>query len=187
MQTSVIKETRYSKQGKLLTPIDDSVFIKGMSNGEFKKQRHRSFPVLLYYTAIRREEALRCRPEQFTILKDKIVFDVGKRLKHGIHTPPLTIPRDAPFVNELVEAISETGKGKRIWPYCAKTGYNIVDRAFGFYPHFFRLSRITNFFLEGWTIAQVHSWTGLTLKALDFYIGLVDINKMGMSLSKRKT
>ena len=179
-----IVKTRYSKQGKLLTPIDDSAFIDGMTKGEFKQQRHRSFPVLLYYTAIRRAEALRCTPEQFTVLKRKVVFEVGKRLKHGITTPPLTIPRDAPFVDELVQAIRDTHKGTRIWPYCAKTAYNIVDRAFGFYPHFFRLSRITNFFLEGWTIAQVHSWTGLTLKALDFYLGLVDIDNMGMSLSK---
>ncbi len=57
-----------------------------------------------------------------------------------------------------------------------------MDRAFGFYPHFFRLSRITNFFAEGWTIAQVHSWTELTLKALDSYMGLVDVDRMGMSL-----
>ena len=84
----------------------------------------------------------------------------------------------------LVDAIRETPRGERIWRFCPKTAYNIVDRAFGFYPHFFRLSRITNFFLEGWTIAQVHSWTGLTLSALDFYLGLVDVTHMGMSLSK---
>jgi hypothetical protein len=94
-------------------------------------------------------------------------------LKHSIKTSSLTIPRDALFVNEVVEAIKKE-KGQRIWNYCAKTSYNIVDRAFGFYPHFFSLSRITNFFPEGWTRVQVHSWTGLTLKALDFYLGLVD-------------
>ena len=185
MQTTVIKETRYSKQGKLLEPIGDTVFIEGMKHGKFCKKRHRSYAVLLYYSAIRREEGLRCVPEQFTVLKRKIIFEVGKRLKHGIRTPPLTIPRDAFFVEELVEAIRETPKGNRIWDYCAKTAYNIIDRAFGFYPHFFRLSRITNFFLEGWTIAQVHSWTGLTLKALDFYLGLVEIDRMGMSLAKK--
>lgn len=183
----LLKETRYSKKGKLLTPIQDTAFIDGMKLGEFKTHRQRSYAVLLYYTAIRREEGLRCRPEQFTIQQSKIVFDVGKRLKHGIQTPPLTIPRAAPFVEELVSAIRETEKGKRIWNYCSKTAYNIIDRAFGFYPHFFRLSRITNFFAEGWTIAQVHSWTGLTLKALDFYLGLVDIDRMGMSLGQKKT
>jgi integrase len=182
MQVVMEKKTRYTKHGKILTPISNSEFIEGMTNGHFVADKHRSYAVLLYYTAIRRAEALRCVPKQFTIHRTKIVFDVGKRLKHGIVTPPLTIPRNLPFVDELEKAIRETPKGKRIWKFCAKTAYNIIDRAFGFYPHFFRLSRITNFFLEGWTIAQVHSWTGLTLKALDSYIGLVTVDKMGMSL-----
>ena len=179
-----VKPSRYSKQGKLVTPIspDNDKFIEGMKKGEFKNPRHRRYPVLLYYTAIRKQEGLRATPEQFQITDKAIIFDVGKRLKHGITTPPLYIPLSAPYVSELVKAIVETKKGERIWNYCLKTGYNIIDRAFGFYPHFFRLSRITNFFLEGWTIAQVHTWTGLTLKALDYYIGLVDIQKMGESL-----
>lgn len=178
------KKTRYSKHnGKILTPIPDTVFIEGMTSGIFKQNIHRSYAVLLYYTAIRRAEGLRCTPEQFTIQKTKIKFNVGKRLKHGIVTPPLTIPRKAPFVDELEKAIKETAVSSRIWNFCPKTAYNIIDRAFGFYPHFFRLSRITNFFSEGWTISQVHSWTGLTLKALNFYVGLVDVDKMGMSLT----
>ena len=182
MQVLEQKKTRYSKHGKILTPISNSEFIEGMSNGHFVADRHRSYAVLLYYTAIRRAEGLRCVPEQFTFKKNKIIFDVLVRLKHGIQTPPLTIPRNLPFVDELEKAIRDTAKGKRIWNFCAKTAYNIIDRAFGFYPHFFRLSRVTNFFSEGWTIAQVHSWTGLTLKALDSYLGLVSVNQMGMSL-----
>jgi len=181
-------QTRYSKHGgKIITPLpDDTAFVEGMTKGLFKKPQHRSYPVLLYYTAIRRQEGLRCVPEQFQISKDRVVFEVGKRLKHGIVTPPLTIPRSAPFMYELVNAIEATNTGKRIWPFCPKTGYNIVDRAFGFYPHFFRLSRISNFFLEGWTIAQVHSWAGLSLRALDYYLGLVDTARMGMSLGNKK-
>jgi hypothetical protein len=83
-----------------------------------------------------------------------------------------------------VKAIEQTKPNCRVFLFSDKTAYNIVHRVFH-YPHFFRLSRITNFFLEGWTIAQVHSWTGLSLKALDFYLGLVDIEKMGESLAKR--
>jgi len=156
-----------------------------MIKGTFKKQKHRGYAVLLYATAIRGGEALRCTPEQFTILNDKVIFEVGKRLKHGIITTPLTIPKDFPFMADLLEAIEATEPGQRIFPYCRKTGYNAIDRAFGFYPHFFRLNRITNFFLAGWSIAQVHSWTGLTLKALDYYLGLVEVDKMGMSLTKK--
>ena len=186
MQQAIIKKTRYSKHhGKITTPLPgNSKFVEGMAHGDFKKNNHRSYAVLLYYTAIRREEGLRCVPEQLQITESAIIFEVGKRLKHGITTPPLTIPLRAPFVNELVTAIKTTQNGERIWKFCPKTAYNIVDRAFGFYPHFFRLSRITNFFLAGWTIAQIHSWTGLTLKALDYYLGLVNITKMGESLAQ---
>jgi len=60
-----------------------------------------------------------------------------------------------------------------------------VDRVFK-YPHYFRLSRITNFFLEGWNIAQVRTWTGLSLKALNYYVGLVDITKMGETLGQNR-
>ena len=179
------KETRYSKHGgKITIPLapDDLTFIEGMTTGDFKKKKHRSYAVLLYYTAIRESEGLRCVPENFQISKDAVVFDAGKRLKHGKTTPPLLIPRAACFVDELINDIQATKRKERIWPYCRKTGYNIVDRAFGFYPHFFRLSRITNFFLEGWTIPQVKSWTGLTLTALEYYVGTVDIINMGKSL-----
>jgi hypothetical protein len=55
---------------------------------------------------------------------------------------------------ELKKCIEETAEGKRVFPYCGKTGYNIVRRAFK-YPHLFRLSRITKFFVDGYTIAQV--------------------------------
>ena len=95
----------------------------------------------------------------------------------------MIVPLDVPFVNEIVWALENTEKEQRVFPYCKKTGYNIVDRVFK-YPHYFRLSRITNFFLEGWTIAQVRAWTGLTLAALEYYVGLVDISRMGQSLGK---
>jgi integrase len=182
-----LHKTRYTRQGKILSPLpDDKKFRAGMESNNFKKRKHKGYAVLLYVTAIRCSEALRCEPEQFTIQSDRIVFEVGKRLKHGIQTPPLTIPLDFPFVDELLYAIKSTPPHTKIFPYSRKTGYNIIDRAFGFYPHFFRLNRISNFFLAGWTIIQIHSWTGLTLKALDFYIGLVGNQNMGMSLTKKR-
>ena len=178
----------YRKQGrgKILEAMTDKDFQKGMTDGHFCSKKHRGFSVLVYYSGVRRLEALRPVKEQFQITETAVFFDVLKRLKHGIETPPLKIPRDAAFVEELVQAIQETKLGKRVFPYSKRTAYNIIDRVFNRYPHFFRLSRITNFFAEGWTIAQVKSWTGLTLQALNYYVGLVDIAKMGESLGKVK-
>lgn len=179
-------KTRYSKEGKITEPLTDEVFKKGIENGIFKKPLHKGYIVLLYYSAVRTSEARRSLREDFQIVNSTIIYSVGKRLKHGIETPPLRIPRIAPYVNLLEEAITHTKPGREVFGFSRKTGYNIARRAGFHYNHFFRLSRITNFFLDGWTLAQVHSWTGLTLKALDFYIGLVDIQKMGESLNKKQ-
>jgi hypothetical protein len=176
----------YQKTGKILIPLTDAEFADGMETGYFAKESHKAFVVLLFYSGVRKQEALRALRKQFHITPDAIIFSVGKRLKHGIETPPLNIPRKAPYVDYLVAEVEQVvGKTTQVFPYSAKTAYNIVSRVFN-YPHFFRLSRITNFFAEGYSIAQVHSWTGLSLQALDFYVGLVDVQKMGESLLKQK-
>lgn len=175
----------YRSEGKIQQPLTDSDFKQGMEAGTFIQPKHRAYCVLLYYSGVRKSEGLRVMKEHFQVQPKRIIFNVGKRLKHGIETPALPLPLEAPYMNELLEALGNTCPGDKVFPYSPKTGYNIVHRAFK-YPHLFRLSRITNFFLEGWTIAQVHSWTGLTLKALDYYLGLVDVSKMGESLAKKK-
>jgi len=156
-----------------------------MRNGYFCHPKHKGFCALLFYSAIRKSEGLRATKEQFQLVNGEIIFDVGKRLKHGIHTPPLNIPLSAPFAEDIWKAVENTKPNSKVFPYCEKTAYNIVSRVFK-YPHLFRLSRITRFFLDGWTIAQVRSWTGLTLQALNYYLGLVDVARMGASLGKKK-
>jgi integrase len=176
----------YSREGKITTAMNEDEFKQGMETGKFLSPRHRAYCVLLYYSAVRKQEGLKAKREQFQITQDALVFDVSKRLKGSITTPPLTLPLTAPYMLELKEAIETTDPGKRVFPYSPRTGYNIVRRAFK-YPHLFRLSRITNFFLQGWTIPQVRAWTGLSLRALDYYIGLVDVQKMGESLGRPAT
>jgi integrase len=173
----------YRREGKITTPITDEQFSLGMETGTFLKQKHQGYTALLYYTAVRKMEGLRTLREQIT-LQNEFIYDVGKRLKHGIVTPPLNIPIKAAYAETIWTAREATKQGERIWPYSPKTGYNIVNRAFK-YPHLFRLSRITRFFLDDWSIAQVKSWTGLTLEALNYYVGVVDIQKMGQSLIKK--
>jgi integrase len=186
-------KTRYTKEGKILTPITEQDFSEGMNNGKFVEPKHRAYCVLLFYSAVRKMEALRTVKEQFQISRDTIFWDVLKRLKHGMTTPALPLPLDAPFMDELKEAIEDTEQGERVFPYCPRTGYNIVSRAFK-YPHLFRLTRITWFFSPhpelgrpgGFSIAEVRNWTGLSLKALDYYVGLVQLKEMGIALTPKK-
>jgi len=120
----------YRREGKIQQPLTDEDFRDGMEHGRFIRQKHRAFCVLLYYSAVRKKEALRTLKEQFQVQPNQIVFSVGKRLKHGIETPALPLPLNAPYMNDLLEALGNTKKGNRVFPYCDKTGYNIVRRAF---------------------------------------------------------
>ena len=176
-------QSKYRIDGKIEVALTGAEFADGMEYGHFVEDQHRGYCVLLYYTAIRRGEGLKAVKEQFHIGKSAIMFDVAGRFKHSKQTPSLKLPLDAPHMLELKKCIEETADGKRVFPYCGKTGYNIVRRAFK-YPHLFRLSRITKFFTEGYTIAQLRSWTGLSLAALEYYVGIVDTQKMSDSLAK---
>ena len=185
--TGEVRLPFYRKHGKVQTLFTDQEFKSRMTEGHFVKPLHKAFCILLYYTGVRKSEALRVVKEQFQVRNNFLLFDVRPRLKSGVQTPPLNIPINAPFVNLLLEAIQEKKEGEKIFPFCSKTAYNIVDRVF-YYPQHFRLNRITNFFLDGFTIPQVRSWTGhKTLKGLEAYIGLVSVKKMGESLAKAKS
>lgn len=175
----------YRKHGKILTPLSNEDFLEGMKNGRFLKPKHRAFVAELHYSGVRCSEALRAKKEQYKLVKGEILFDVLKRLKHGKHTPPLHIPLNLPYANEIWQAVENTKQGERVFPYCRKTGYNIVSRVFK-YPHWHRLTRITDFFQKGFTIPEVRTWTGLTLNALEPYIGIVKVEKMGKALGEDK-
>jgi len=168
----------YTRQGKVLIPLSEQQFIEAMTEGRFTKLKHRALFVLLYYTGVRITEALRARKEQFTIRNDAVYFDVLKRLKHGVHTYPLKINLKLPYSEEIQEAIENTKAQKRVFPYCRTTGYLIVRRAIDTYPHHLRLSKITSFLMK-YPIPMVKSWSGLSLKSLNFYVGTVDIEEMG--------
>jgi hypothetical protein len=203
----------YRTHGRIARIITDDEFSVGMKTGHFVNEAHKAYPVLLYYSAVRKLEALRALKEQFTINKDTVYFDVGPRLKKvrrkirgrvlddeayaraikrrkdRITTPPLPLPSDAPFMEHLIDNIERAQEGAPIFPWCPKTAYNIIDRVF-FYPHLFRLSRITWFFMphpevgrpRGFSIPEVRTFTGLSLAALDFYIGQADMSDMGRSM-----
>lgn len=203
----------YRKHGKILDPITDEAFAEGMTTGHFAIEPHKAFPVLLFYSAVRKWEALRVLKEQFTITDKSLIFDVGPRLKKirrtrkgqvlsdeefakvlsrrraKITTPPLPLPIDAPFMEHLVKRIEAVEVGERLFPWSPATAYNIIDRAFA-YPHLFRLSRITWFFLphpevgrpRGFSIPEVRTFTGLSVGALDYYIGLADVSDMGRAM-----
>jgi hypothetical protein len=177
-------KTRYSVAGKQEIPMSLAQFKEHMTTGKFVKQSHRAFAVGTYYFGLRKTELRLTLKEQITTQGDYLVFDVGERLKHSSETDPLKIKLDAPFLNELLAQVNSVGDGSRVFNFSDKTAYNIMRRAGFFYPHYCRLSRITNLFDSGKTIAEVKSFTGLSLKALDYYVGKVALLKIADSLGK---
>jgi len=172
----------YSRRGKVEQPITPEEWVDLMRKGRFLKRRHRAFCATLYYFAVRSGEALKALGEQFTIGDEELFFDVGIRLKRSKRTPTLSVLMDAPYVAEIADAVEDTDPEARVFPYSRKTGYNITDRVFKTYPHFFRLSRITSMLNDGWTIPEVLSWTGLTLQSLNYYVGLARIREKGRTI-----
>lgn len=67
--------------GKIETPTPESEFAEGIERGEFVNPRHRSFSVLLFYTAVRKGEAARAVREQFQITERAIIWNAGPRFK----------------------------------------------------------------------------------------------------------
>lgn len=164
------------KHGKITDTIDLDFLKDRMEKGVFIDElRDKSFIAFLYWTGVRKSEALERVKEDFKITDTDLIVDFHQRKKHGLETPPLEIPLDLPYVNLIVEQVRKTHHGKRVWDFNGITAWRIIKRAFGerFYPHFLRLNRITRMFDNPeTTIPEMRSWTGLkTVKALEIYIG----------------
>lgn len=169
----------YSKHSKDFFPLEEHDFITTVNSGHFVTRKHKAFVVLLYHTGVRVTEGLRAKKEQFIIQKDRIYFDVGARLKGGLHTAPLPILKEKPLYEELVYAIENTNPGQRVFPFCRTTAWNIVNRAFDKYPHYFRLTKITMLFRKKFTIDQVRTWTGhKQIGSLTPYVGFGNVEDM---------
>jgi integrase len=177
----------YRRHGKRETPLSPEEFFSALEKAKFAKPSHKAFLILLYYTGVRKGELVRVMREQFWVKDGCLYFDVGKRLKGGMHTPPLVIPLSAPYMMEVWQFIEKVKHGKRVFPFTPRTAYNIVCRALGTYPHHLRLNRITDFLMKGFSIPEVKSWSGhASTKSLDSYIGIVSVKKLGEALARRE-
>ncbi len=88
-------------------------------------------------------------------------------------------------MDTVLDSLEGTGEGLPVWPYCRQTGYNIVVRAGFHYPHYFRLNRVTQLLRKGFSSIAVRSWTGLNLRNVEYYAGLVELEKMGASIEDK--
>ena len=137
-------------------------------------QDRQAFLSILFFAGVRVSEALALNASDISCTPDTIYIQFF-RLKGSKQTDPTPIPRTI-YTSWLC---SQDGP---LFPWCRKTGYNIVHRAFeGFYPHFFRQNRYTDL-AEKFSLATVVSYSGLNPLSVEYYITKVDIKKVGKSL-----
>ena len=182
---------------KLTNPLVEQEFLDCMKDGHFvQSPQHQGLTAFVYYTGVRISEALNMTRQQFRVTSTDLFCDIGPRLKkkkfnkkgepkNPVITDPLPLPLELPYVKTIEDCLLGLKPEMRVWPYCRTTGYLIFKRAGLHYPHYGRLSAVTNFLLEGYTIPEIKSWFGITATAIDYYVGKVGILKMSKALAKR--
>ena len=161
---------------KITRQMDYEEFEQGLDD---LPQDRQAFLSILFFAGVRESEALALTSNDITCAGDTIYIQFF-RLKGSKPTDPTPIPR-TPYTIWLC---SQEG---RLFTFCRKTGYNIVNRAFeGLYPHFFRQNRITKI-SENHGDAFVYSYVGICAQSIDHYRGKVDIKKVGKALLEEIT
>jgi len=102
-----------------------------------------------------------------------------KRLKGSHRTDPIEIP-----AIRLVDPVWITST-ERLFPYGYKRIYRLIKKTWsGYYPHYFRMNRITTLLQAGATIPEIQAVTGLSLNAIQHYIAHVGVKRVGQMLKK---
>jgi integrase len=160
---------------KITRQMEYAEFELGLADLDQDRQ---AFLSVLFFAGVRVSEALALTAKDITCTPDTIYIQFF-RLKGSKQTDPTPIPK-TPYTNWVCAQIGND----RLFPWCRKTGYNIVHRAFpSMYPHFFRMNRITKI-SEKHGDAFVYSYVGICAQSIDHYRGKVDIKKVGQALKE---
>jgi len=171
-------EHRY-KHGKILEPITPAQFEAALAHPYNAGLAYQAFIVLLYYTGVRVSELLRATKESFQATHVTLYWDVGVRLKHGKHTPPLPLDLAQPHMHLVLEQINHTKKGKRVFDFNRITAWRHMSKSGLGYNHLARLTAITFFLKAGYGVAHIVNWFGISVQTVNSYIGELDLQEMG--------
>jgi len=153
-----------------------------MDYDEFKEaiqdqpRNRQAFFTLLFFSGCRVSEALALSSNDINCTEDMIYIDFF-RLKGSKQTDPIPLPKEG-ALEWLCEQEGE------LFPFCRKTGYNIVKRVFAqLYPHYFRMNRFTKV-AEKHGLATMINFSGLAPTSVSHYIAKVDIKTVGKALQE---
>lgn len=167
------------KEGKLLTEITPEQFDASLAHPYNSSPDMQAFLVLLYYSGVRVSEALRTTRDQFQVTESTLYWDVGRRLKHGRHTPRLPLDRELPHMQLLVSWIEKHPRIPKLFDFSRTTAWRHAKAGGLGYNHHARLSAITFFLRNGRSVADVVNWFGVSVQTVNSYIGEIDLEEMG--------
>ena len=161
-------------------PAYNKKITRQMEYKEFERglydlpQDRQAFLSILFFAGVRVSEALALTSNDISCTPN-IIYIQFFRLKGSKQTDPTPIPRTI-YTSWLC---NQEGK---LFPWCRKTGYNIVHRVFeGFYPHFFRQNRVIKISIKRGD-AYVYSYMGICAQSIDHYRGKVETIDVGKDL-----
>ncbi len=132
--------------------------------------RYKAFVSVLFFAGCRISEALALTSDDISCTMETIFIQFF-RLKGSKQTDPQQVP----MIDSLIYLCEQKGE---LFPFCRKTGYNVVKRAFpNLYPHYFRMNRITKT-SDKFGDSTVYHLFGITASSIDHYRGKVDIKRV---------
>lgn len=156
---------------KITRPMDYEEFKEKIQVLPMQRQ---AFLSVLFFSGCRVSEALAITSNDIHCTANTVFVRLF-RLKGSKPTDPLPLPR-----KDALEWLC--GQEGKLFPWCRKTGYNIVRDVFPeLYPHFFRQNRFTEV-AENFGLATMINFSGLSPTSVSHYIAKVDIKKVGKAL-----
>lgn len=129
---------------------------------------------ILFFSGCRVSEALALEPKDIRCEGTTIYVEFHRK-KGSRDTDPIPLPKTF-ALGWLCD------QEEKIFSFSYKTAYRIVKRIWpDRYPHYFRHNRFTDL-AEKFPLATIMSFSGLSPRAIQFYIAKVDIKKVGKAL-----
>lgn len=159
---------KYNK--KITRLMDYQEFREGIASLDIDRQ---AFLSILFFAGVRVSEALALTSDDVNCTEETIYIEFF-RLKGSKQTDPIPLPRTAP----LEWLCHQEGE---LFIFTRRTAHRLVKKTFGYYPHYFRMNRITQI-SEQFGDSYVYSYTGICAQSIDHYRGKVDIKRVGKAL-----
>ncbi len=160
---------KYKK--KITRPMEYDEFKTAIEALPIARQ---AFLTILFLAGCRVSEALALTSDDIHRGRDTVYIQFF-RLKGSKQTDPSELPR----VRALDWLCDQKGK---LFSFSRSTAGRIVKKVFpNLYPHYFRMNRVTKV-LDEFSVVAVQNTFGLSLGSIMYYIGKVDIKRVGQAL-----